>query len=144
VTDPNGAKTTYCYDTFGRLKDVRRPGNGEATACGTAPSGGSTVEYAYDFDFTPQQGNGVRNRVITKERDDRAGTDGLRYSVQFFDGLGRPIEAKQELTDQSGGSSAFSVSPTPSPRTTAPVASRRSRGRTPPLRPSPTPTAPAR
>ncbi len=91
VTDPNGAVTSYKYDTFGRLTKVIRPGDSE-----TVPA----VAYEYAYGSAP-------NRLLTVEKDGSA--DGGRHTVQFYDGLGRLIETKTELADNVNNQGRHSV-----------------------------------
>ncbi|MAG35305.1 MAG: hypothetical protein CL878_03525 [Dehalococcoidia bacterium] len=91
VTDPNGAFTTYDHDDFGRLLSVRRPGN---------ETGLPTVAYTYYY-------TGAPNRLRIVEKDGTA--DGGRHTVQFYDGLGRLIETKTELTDNVSSQGRHSV-----------------------------------
>ena len=79
VTDLNGQNTYAGYDTLGRLKSLQRPGD----------SSPSITNYYYDserpFRFLRAQ-----------LRSNDPGGDAQSESQQFYDGLGRLIQTKQE------------------------------------------------
>ncbi|CAG0950585.1 hypothetical protein GPROT1_00060, partial [Gammaproteobacteria bacterium] len=76
--DPNGAETTYTYDTFGRLLKVIRPGDTEA-----AP----TTRYEYR--------TGSKFEIGTYDKEDAAGNT-HHWSREVYDGLGRLIQGQSE------------------------------------------------
>ncbi|MBI3973600.1 MAG: hypothetical protein HY332_20185 [Chloroflexi bacterium] len=102
VTDPNNAVTRYTYDTFGRLTEVRRPGD---------DTGQATITYDYSgFGSAP-------NRLIVTEKDGTTDSatistvtiPGGRHTIQFYDGLGGLVETKRELADNLNGAGRHSV-----------------------------------
>ena len=83
-TDFNSNRTTYAYDTFGRLTEVVRPGDSL-----DAPT--EAYDYVLDFDT----GHGVRvNWVETRRREQAGG--GSVDTRRFYDGLGQRIMTREE------------------------------------------------
>jgi uncharacterized protein (TIGR02594 family) len=90
--DENGQRTSFFYDSRGRLRKEIQPGDTEASP---------TTEYVYD-DAGPSQGWKPRSMETRKTSDDVA----YHSSCVFYDGLGRVFHA-QHL--QSNGSDAGKV-----------------------------------
>ena len=85
VTDPNNQRTTYEYDTFGRLTRARGPLDGGSLH--------GTVSHRY-LDF----GNPSVQRVVTY-RTERHGTADHLWAEQYFDGMGRVWQTRAEGPD---------------------------------------------
>jgi RHS repeat-associated protein len=81
-TDPNGQATTYAYDTFGRPTKVVGP-------LDTASLYGSVSHFYLDF------GSPSLQRVLTY-RTEQHGTANVRWSEEYFDGLGRVYLSRAE------------------------------------------------
>jgi len=89
VNDVNGALTSAAYDEYGRMFQLFKPGDVSFP----------TVQATYD-DFAYQNfGQPFRYKV---ERRELANQAGVRMSQQFYDGLGRKIQTKDESSDGSG------------------------------------------
>lgn len=84
VTDANGNVTNAEYDVFGRMAALIKPGDSS-----TLP----TVKAYYADSALPF-------RYWTETRE-HAGLSGVQISSQFYDGLGRKIQTKQESIDGS-------------------------------------------
>ena len=81
-TDFNGHRTTYGYDTFGRLTAITKP-------LDTQP----TLEYAYVLAH-PLDGGKLINWVETRRRESASG--GTLDARTFYDGLGRTVMTRAE------------------------------------------------
>jgi len=78
TVDPNGYKTLYNYDVFGRLSSVVKVGDTAAL-----PS----VEYAYFIDGVAPEGVRIKARI-------NSGASATFDSVSFVDGFGRQIQSR--------------------------------------------------
>jgi RHS repeat-associated protein len=81
IGDGNGNKTNYCYDGFGRLKEVRFPSTstpGSSTACSVTPAGGLPSTADFESYVLDAAGNPTSIRL----RDGRT-------IAQSYDGAGR-------------------------------------------------------
>jgi len=85
--DPNGAKTSYAYDLFGRTTDIWNPNEQAASA---------TAHYDYAL-------ANPRSQIHVKVRNDLGGANAATYQEAwwFYDGLGRVIQ-KQTQAQSSG------------------------------------------
>ena len=81
MTDANNQTTNAEYDAFGRMVKLIKPGDTSASA---------TLQATYD-DFAQPF------RYIVQQKD--TSSDGVRTSVQFYDGIGRKIQTKAESAD---------------------------------------------
>jgi RHS repeat-associated protein len=81
-TDPNGQTTTYAYDTFGRPTMMVGP-------LDTASLHGSVSHFYLDL------GSPSLQRILTY-RTEQHGTANVRWSEEYFDGLGRVYLSRGE------------------------------------------------
>lgn len=87
VTDPNGNITSAQYDEFGRMLKLIKPGGSS-----TYPT---LQAYYYNYDVPTQRGF-----AYLLVRQETANTSGaVRPEFQFYDGLGRLVQAKRESLD---------------------------------------------
>lgn len=84
VTDANGNVTNAEYDVFGRMSALIKPGDSSALP---------TVKAYYADSALPF-------RYWTETRE-HSGLSGVQINSQFYDGLGRKIQTKQESIDGS-------------------------------------------
>jgi YD repeat-containing protein len=88
VTDPNGALTEYRYDSFGRLTQVIRPNDSE-----TWP----TTQYTYTDAYNA--GGLLGLRIQTTQREVSGNASAVRPLLEFYDGLGRLVQTRNETVD---------------------------------------------
>jgi RHS repeat-associated protein len=96
-TDFNGNRTSFGYDTFGRLTSITKPGD---------PHDWPTVEYAYAL-AVPDRGTNLVNYVETRQRDHEPDAPGDRrdhyfISREFSDGMGRKLMTRTEAEPAPG------------------------------------------
>jgi RHS repeat-associated protein len=90
--DPNGmaAATMYAYDTFGRLRQVAKPGD---------TPGIPTIEYFYSDGYSANGLSGLR--VLEDYREVSGDTLAYRPILKFYDGLGRLVQERAETVNGS-------------------------------------------
>ncbi|MBI5305920.1 MAG: hypothetical protein HY868_27575 [Chloroflexi bacterium] len=88
TTDPNGAKTSYTYDTFGRTHEIRNPLEHDSQG---QPVYAATAKYTYNL-------GSPRSKITVEVRSDLGGNASPSYQSAwwFFDGMGRVIQQQSQ------------------------------------------------
>ncbi len=97
VTDANNDTTSYAYDKFGRLTKVIRPGDN---------SSNPTIRYSYWDDPTLAEGTLFLKPLLMETTYKGTLVQG-QSTRQFYDGLGRLVQAQSPRADVRHGSSDF-------------------------------------
>lgn len=84
IEDPNGLKNQYSYDSLGRIEKVLLPGNNNF----------ENPDNMYDYNFYEGASSPNWVKMSTKLNDNEEAV-----SINFFDGLGRPIQTKNRLNE---------------------------------------------
>jgi RHS repeat-associated protein len=102
-TEFNGHRTTYRYDSFGRLTSIIKPGNGDSELFPTAlfeyrmadPERGLLLVYDRQGALTAEAHSPTASSVTTRARE-QAGESGTFDTVQYVDGMGRKLASVEE------------------------------------------------
>lgn len=90
VVDPNGSRTHYVYDIFGRLTKIIRPGDSE---------GVPMLEYSYVDGYSL---NGLAGlRVMENAREVSGDVNRYQPRISFYNGLGQLVQTRIERIDGS-------------------------------------------
>ncbi len=91
ITDENDRHTYFGYDDFHRLISIR----GHASSAGSAPLL-QEIEYEKLYTGGIYGSPDNHNRIITRHHAG-FGANNIRTFVEYFDGLGRPIQSQQDV-----------------------------------------------